>query len=311
MRRILALLALITVGLAPGVVVAAPATANGNLPATIALPNGFAPEGIEAGRGTQVFVGSLADGAIWRGNVRTGKGDVIARGATGRVTVGMAYDRARDRLWVAGGGPGVMGQGDVRVYDGSSGKLLRRYVIAGAGFLNDVAVTPHAVYVTDSFAPEVIVLRLRPGGALPAKPTVLTLSGDYAQTAGFNLNGIVAKSGWLLVVQSSTGKLFRVNPSTGKARLVDLGGFALTNADGLELRGHTLYVVRNRSNLVTVVRLGEQLTRGTVLGDITDRLDVPTTATITAGRLWAVNARFGTPVTPDTEYWITRLPLRP
>ncbi len=27
-------------------------------------------------------------------------------------------------------------------------------------------------------------------------------------------------------------------------------------------------------------------------------------------RLWAVNARFGTAVTPDTEYW-TRLPARP
>jgi hypothetical protein len=39
-------------------------------------------------------------------------------------------------------------------------------------------------------------------------------------------------------------------------------------------------------------------------------LDVPTTATLAAGRLWAVNARFGTPVTPDTEFWI-RLPARP
>jgi hypothetical protein len=38
---------------------------------------------------------------------------------------------------------------------------------------------------------------------------------------------------------------------------------------------------------------------------------VPTTAAFQAGRLWAVNAQFGTPPTPDTQYWITRLPARP
>jgi hypothetical protein len=86
----------------------------------------------------------------------------------------------------------------------------------------------------------------------------------------------------------------------------------LINADGLELRGHLLYVVRNNDNVVAVVRLGSQLATGTVLGNITDPgLDVPTTATVAAGRLWAVNARFGTGPTPDTEYWITQLPLRP
>jgi hypothetical protein len=115
----------------------------------------------------------------------------------------------------------------------------------------------------------------------------------------------------LLVAQSSTGKLFRVDPATGTADEVDLGGVAVSSVDGLELQGGTLYAVRN-SDLVTVVRLGSQLATGTVLGDITDPgLDVPTTATVAAGRLWVVNARFGTGPTPDTEYWITQLPLRP
>jgi hypothetical protein len=40
-------------------------------------------------------------------------------------------------------------------------------------------------------------------------------------------------------------------------------------------------------------------------------VDVPTTATITLGGLYVVNARFNTPPTPDTAYWITRLPARP
>jgi hypothetical protein len=128
-----------------------------------------------------------------------------------------------------------------------------------------------------------------------------------------NLNGIVAKSGVLIVAKSDTGQLFRVDPATGIAKEIDLGDTPpLINADGLELRGHLLYVVRNNDNVVAVVRLGSQLATGTVLGNITDPgLDVPTTATVAAGRLWAVNARFGTGPTPDTEYWITQLPLRP
>jgi hypothetical protein len=41
--------------------------------------------------------------------------------------------------------------------------------------------------------------------------------------------------------------------------------------------------------------------RGGVLGHMTDpSLDIPSTATVAAGRLRAVNLRFTTPVTPDT-----------
>ena len=109
------------------------------------------------------------------------------------------------------------------------------------------------------------------------------------------------------------GVQFEPTEHTGTAEKVDLGvGVTLGSVDGLELQGRTLYAVRN-SNVVTVVRLGSQLAAGTVLGDITDPgLDVPTTATVAAGRLWAVNARFEImPPTPTTKYWITQLPLRP
>ena len=243
---------------------------------------------------------------------------MLADGAAGRVSVGIAYEAARDRLWVAGGGPSILGTGDVRVYDASSGELLATFVIPApptpaVRFLNDVGVTRDAVYVTDSFNPQLVVIPLPADGSLPSTNSAMLLpvTGDFVQTAGANLNGIVAKSGMLLVAQSSTGKLFRVDPATGTADEVDLGGVAVSSVDGLELQGGTLYAVRN-SDLVTVVRLGSQLATGTVLGDITDpALDVPTTATVAAGRLWAVNARFGTGPTPDTKYWITQLPLHP
>jgi hypothetical protein len=297
-----------------------PATAAppDNFRERINLPDGFFPEGIESGRGTSFFVGSLIDGAIWRGDLRTGSGAVLADGETGRVSVGIAYEASRDRLWVAGGGPGFFGAGDVRVYDASSGTLLATFIPPGAvGFLNDVAITHDAVYVTDSFNPQLVVIPLPADGSLPSEDsaTLLPVSG-VAQIGGPNLNGIVAKSGMLLVGETSSGNLFRVDPDTGIAVEVDLGDVDLPGPDGLELRGNTLYVVGG--GLVTVVRLGARLASGVVLGVITDPgepnnplLDVPTTATVAAGRLWVVNARFTTPPTPDTEYWITQLPLRP
>jgi sugar lactone lactonase YvrE len=240
---------------------------------------------------------------------------VLALGAQGRASLGIAFEAGRNRLWVAGGGPGfALGIGDVRVYDASSGALLATFLPPGdVGALNDVAITHDAVYVTDSFNAQLVKIPLPSDGSLPSEDaaTLLPVSGDFHQAPGVaNLNGIVAKSGVLIVAQSNTGQLFRVDPDTGIAAKVDLVGGALPGPDGLELRGNTLYVVGG--GLVTVVRLGARLASGVVLGVITDPgLDVPTTATVAAGRLWVVNARFGTGPTPDTEYWITQLPLRP
>jgi hypothetical protein len=312
-RFVVLFIAVLAFVLAPWPATAAPPD---NFPDQINLPNGFFPEGIEGGRGTSFFVGSLSDGAIWRGDLRTGSRAELAPGAQGRASLGIAYEASRNRLWVAGGGPGFnAGVGDVRVYDASSGDLLATFLPPeAAGALNDVAITHDAVYVTDSFKAQLVKIPLPADGSLPSEAvaTVLPVTGDFVQTPDVaNLNGIVAKSGALIVAQSNTGKLFRVDSATGIATEINLGNVALSSVDGLELQGRTLYAVRN-SNKVTVVRLDSQLAAGTVLGDITDPgLDVPTTATVAAGRLWAVNARFGTGPTPDTKYWITQLPLRP
>jgi hypothetical protein len=290
------------------VAAASPALAAGQFPARIALPNGFAPEGITAGRGTTVYVGSLMDGRIWRGDVRTGQGAVYI-GPAGGMAVGTEYEAGANRLWVAGGGTGA-----VRVYNATTGALLQTYQFGAGRFLNDLVATREAVYVTDSLMQQLIVIPLGPGGALPA-PTeahTIPLTGDIHYIAGFNANGIVASRGWLIIVQSNTGQLFRVDPATGSTQEIDLGGASVTFGDGLELVGSTLYAVRNQLNRVAVFRVGAGLASAQLLGEITSPdLDVPTTAAFSAGWLWAVNARFGTPPTPDTAYWITRLPTRP
>ncbi len=281
-------------------------------PSQIPLPPGFMPEGITSGPGPTIYVGSLAGGAIWKGSVVSGVGDVFVAPIAGKTAVGTEYEAGADRLWVAGGGGPTS---EVRVYDASSGGLLATYPFSPAGFLNDLVVTRDAVYVTDSANAWLNVIPLGTDGSLPgaAETFMLPLTGIDVIAGQFNLNGIVEVGGWLVVVQSNTGLLFRVDPATGGATQILTDGIELTFGDGLEFHGSRLYVVRNQVETIAVLDLAPDLSSATLLGEITapDDLDVPTSATGAAGRLWAVNARFGTPDPQPAPYWVTRLPARP
>ena len=282
----------------------------GDLPARIDLPDGFQPEGIESW-GSHLYAGSLANGAIWKGDARSGEGRILVPGVAGRVAVGLHLDHW-GRLWVAGGPTKT-----IRVYKVRTGELLRTYDFPTTGFINDLDITRNTVYATDSVNQQLAVVPLRRWGKLPPSSAARTmpLTGDIKYTTGFNANGIAAKSGYLILVQSNTGQLFRVNPWNGKTKSIDTGGYSVQFGDGLLVLGQTLYVVRNQLNLVAVLRLSHGLRHARLIGEITspspEALSVPTTATATLGALWVVNARFGTPPTPTTDYWITRLPLRP
>jgi sugar lactone lactonase YvrE len=302
-RRLLALLVLAAVALLP-------ATAGATtFPETIRLPDGWQPEGIASGRGTSLYVGSIPTGAIWKGDARTGRGDVLVPGQEGRSAIGIKVDK-RNRIFVAGGDTGR-----AFVYDARTGRDLASYQLAPAGvltFVNDVVVTDKGAFFTDSLNQQLYVVPLGRHGRLPGQEAVRTLplTGDLVYQDGFNLNGIAAAKGGrvLVVVQSNTGKLFTVNARTGRTREIDLGGAEVTNGDGLLLRGRTLFVVRNRLNLIAVVKLSRSLTEGRVVAELTDPdFDVPTTITFTAGRLYAVNARFGIADPTTARYDIVRV----
>jgi sugar lactone lactonase YvrE len=304
-RRLLVLLVL-------GTILVIPATAGAStFPDTIRLPDGWQPEGIASGGGTSLYVGSIPTGAVWKGDARTGRGDVLVPGQEGRSAIGIKVDK-RNRLFVAGGGTGK-----AFVYDAKTGRDLASYQLAAAGaatFVNDVAVTSKAAWFTDSSAAQLYALPLGRHGRLPAQAKVRTLplTGDFQLgTPGPNLNGIVAADGGrvLLAVQSNTGKLFRINPRTGATREVDLGmPAALTNGDGMLLAGRVLFVVQNRLNQIAVVKLSRSLDRGRVVATITDPdFDVPTTIAFQAGRLYAVNARFGTTDPQPARYDIIKV----
>lgn len=299
-RAVIGLLAL------SGVVLSAPASAvsEASFPDRIELPNGFQPEGIAIDGAARAYFGSLLDGDIYAADLRTGQGRVISQGP-GTASVGMKVDH-HGRLFVAGGGAG-----DGRVIYTRTGNVLASYsfTTATSTFVNDVILSKDAAWFTDSFQPVLYKIPLGRHG-LPPQSAVQTipLSGDYQQVAGFNANGIslTPDGRSLLIVQSATGFLFKVDPGTGVAKRVDLGGALLTNGDGLLLLGKTLYVVQNFLNKVGVYDLNHSGTQGQFVKEITSTdFDIPTTAAAFGSRLYLPNARFTTPPTADTPYWAT------
>jgi outer membrane protein assembly factor BamB len=284
-----------------------PTAAAAQPPDRIDLPAGWMPEGITTD-GSSLFVGSLADGAIWRADPSSGEGVILVPGAEGAAVAGLESETAAGRLWAAGAN-----SGEVRAYDSETGELLASYPFE-AGFLNDLVATPEAIYITDSFVPQILVIPLAEDGSLPEteQTQALPIGGDLEYGEGFNVNGIVATPAGLVVVHTGSGELFRVDPATGESARIDTGTTTLTAGDGLELDGETLYVVRNQLNQVAVLKLDEGVTSANLEAELTsDDLDVPTTAAINGSDLWAVNARFGTEATPETGYWITRLDTAP
>jgi hypothetical protein len=287
-----------------------PAQAHGRhhrIPDRIELPDGFLPEGITIGRAPIAYLGSRADGDIYAANLKTGKGRVISQGP-GTPSVGLKVDR-HGLLYVAGGPSGTG-----RVVSVRTGKILATYPFTGAPtFVNDVVLTRRYAWFTDSQQAQLYrVERTRTGrGATSAEFKTVLLTGDWEQVAGGpNANGIARTPDGrrLLVINSTTGVLFRVDPSSGDATEVDLGGADLTAGDGLLLRGRTLYVVRNRLNQVAVIKLDRRGREGSLVKVLTSEdFDVPTTVAAFKGSLYLPNARFGIASPETAEYWITRI----
>ncbi len=301
MKRLMFLAAILAVAM----MVAAPAGAErASFPEVIDLPNGFFPEGIAIGTGTDVYTGSLVDGAIWKGNLRSGEGEILVPGVPGTLAVGMAFDDRSGSLFVAGG-PGGTGT----VYDGSTGDTLSQFSL-GQGFINDVIVTRTAAYFTNSFAPEMYEVPLGANGQVAGSVRTIPLGGDFTFIPGaFNANGIEATANGktLILANSTAAEIYTVDPATGVATEIDLGAVDV-GADGLVLVGKTLYANENSLNRIAVIKLSPDLSTGVVTGYRTSPdFDVPTTSARFGSSLYAVNAKFGTPPTPATPYEIVRV----
>ena len=205
-------------------------------------------------------------------------------------------DRA-GRVFVAGG-PAA----EVRVFDRRGALLAELATGAPGSYLNDVWIGPDgSAYVTDSSLPVIWRVSHRFGHwridrFLDVSPTI-TYTPPLTD---FDLGGItISPNGrYLLTTQGTTGQLWRIDLWTRRISEVDLGGTRVLNADGIVLRGHTLYVVQNFARQISKLRLGKHFERGRleqVLATAPDRTF--TTAKPVGRSLLVVDSKFGFPAT--------------
>jgi hypothetical protein len=328
-------LALVAGAIAVGAVSAAP-----HFPARIDLPpnpNSGAPWAAEGifGQGHTFYAGDTTNGAVLKGDVRTGESSILVPAAAqgAKAALGVFVDHW-NRLWVAGGGaPTGLTQRHAFVYDADTGALIKDILLTSApgfGIINDVTVTKHAAYFTNTnneTNPQANVLFKVPLGKRGEIGTPTTVPIPF-----FGANGIEAtKNGnTLYVVSLSLGTYYKIDTETEEPvqiTLTENGNPAIApRGDGLILRGHTLYAVLNLPNAafpgmcgdIVKIKLHDHGTTGEIvdhLNNADDPLVNPATADLFGKYIYVIRRNFAPPpappcttagVTPAVR-WMTRV----
>ncbi|GGX30195.1 SMP-30/gluconolactonase/LRE family protein [Streptomyces chartreusis] len=259
----------------------------------VSRTEGVLPEGIDVRPDGTMYVSSDGTGALYRGRVTAPQMRPFrADGATARgSTRGIHTDRT-GRVFSVGMGRLAVHAPNGRLLDSvdaPNGPL-------GAPDLNDLVVTPDAVYVTDWANPVVLRASLD-GGKVGSLEPWADVRGAFP---GFPdrywlLNGIVADpTGRILLVASNgTEAVWRIDTATREVSRLDLGDTSF-GADGMVLHGRNLYAVLNYGapHGVYIAGLDAGLRSGTVVHRITgDRFDLPTTLARNDCRLYVVNSQ--------------------
>jgi len=295
--------------------------AQKNWPEAIAMPIGWEGEGIELGKGHEFFVGASSfsslfgpflmsewAGAIYKGNLRTGVGDLLVL-PTGKILGGLSYDPRTDYLYAATGSGGFASgftDSGVIVYDASSGEVITEITFGNDILINDCLVTRRGVYCTDSLNADLYKVVLEKGGRLPSPPVVevITMSDDFVMVPdfpGFNANGLVGDfdGRQLVIVNIASGVLYLVDTASGEASPLQIEGIEqlFPNGDGLYLDGRTLYILQNFSFKIAVVQLSGDLSGGEFIKNIPGEgepnpLRVATTIIGFGDSIYAINTNF-------------------
>ena len=280
-------------------------------PDLIPIPVGFEAEGIELGKDTDFFVGTVSwsgnltnSGAIYKGNLLTGEGQVLVP-PTGKPVAGLSYDARTDYLYAAtgrsGGFSGPRWEQGIKVYTATSGRLLGEIIFGDDMAINDVLVTDTAVYCTDSVSTTLYKLPLEDDGKVFSSTVEKIEMTGFEMAEGYNANGLAGDFDGkeLLIINIGTGVLYLVDTATGVATPVNIQGSATSfvNGDGLYMDGRTLYICENFSNFplgrIAVVELSDDLTQGTFIKYIeSDDFAIPTTIIGFGSCIYAINTHY-------------------
>jgi sugar lactone lactonase YvrE len=278
--------------LVPAPVASAGETRSDDIAPVILLDGAKGAEGIAAAGSTKFFAGDLVTGDIYRGDIRKDKATKFIDAPDGRMAVGMKADRHNDLLFVAGGPTGR-----AYVYDTDTGKTVKTFQLTRKeAFINDVALTDHGAWFTNSRQAELYFIPVDDDGDLGNVRT-LTLKGPAADTSKqFNLNGIAYSRDARRLVVAHTGnqELYTVSPRTGAS--TEITGVTVPNVDGVLVKGDTVWAVQNFSNQISRLRVNFHESTAKLREVITSPdFNIPTTAALFDDTLAAVNAKFGVP----------------
>jgi sugar lactone lactonase YvrE len=198
-----------------------------NLSTSIELPGDRVfPESMTSTQDGTLYVGSLGAGGVIRIKPGTGKAELWIRpGAFGsRSILGVLAHEPSNTLWTCSNdmssiGITTVGTGTgsaIKGFDLTTGEgKISAALPSGAAVFNDLAVSADgSVFVTNSFAPE--ILRLRPGAQ---SLEVWARDPQFASAPGtFGLDGIAfGEDDVLYVSMYAPGKLLRVSGHQGTA----------------------------------------------------------------------------------------------
>jgi sugar lactone lactonase YvrE len=265
------------------------------------------PEGVAFDKRSKAFFVSVtADGAIYRGTLDSPTVSPFIPGGAGRAAIGLKVERGK--LYVAGGPTG-----SITVYDLATTQAVATFQTGSGGFLNDLVVTRRGdVYVTDSNRPTLWHVTADQVRAGSGTPQALDVSAVGYQS-GFNLNGIVAKSGKkLVVVQTNTGKLFRIKlGSKGSAidAIDQIQGVSVPGGDGMLLDNGRLIVIQGGppTAQLNFIKLHDGARSGEIESTRTSPLlKGPSTIARARDTYLVVNADFATSTRPFTVAGLPR-----
>ena len=295
-------------------------------PKIVSALEGAPPEGFAIGKGHTAYNGSI-DGSIYKVNLRNGQGETLVEAepdfdvfAGDCYKLGMRVDPRSNYLFVAG-----CINGDAYVFDADTGQSIMEYQLddSGNSVINDIAITQDAVYFTDFGQPFIYRLPLSKNGRIPSAEdaaTAILLTGDFEVGDNFYgafANGIVATPDGktLIIGNSGTSKIFRVDPTTGHADEIIVDPPLVGFLDGIVLHEGVLFILTPDGTFacppedrIQVVVLDDEMLTGNLVGTITDpAMDGIASGAMHGDSLYVNNARYCDFPGPPTEYWVTKL----
>ena len=269
--------------------------------------NELYPEGIAYSHKSKSFyVSSLHYGKIgkvdWKGNYTTFIEDKEIISA-----IGILADEKRNLLYVAISDPGVsvktaaaMKIAKLGVFDLTTGKKKFITNLDSFGsiknlFANDITVDKSGtIYVTNSATPVIHKVSQDGMGSV-------FVSSDLWNKEGFNLNGIVCnqEKNYLIVAQSNTGELYKVDIKTKKITKVITE--PILGADGMVLHKNELIVISNSSKKIIKLTSTDNWATAKNEGEVISEMTFPTTGTRVNGKYYILNAKLNEIFTPNTK----------